>query len=291
MNRKILITGTTSYVGTSFANYIEEINGNMPSEKRWHVTFVSMRNDDWKQMDFSEYHAILHVAGIVHRKEEPDMRKLYDNVNTKLTVELAKKAKEEGVRQFIFLSTMSVYGIVKGRITKTTKPTPKTFYGISKLAAEDEIKPLRSEDFQVAIVRPPMIYGRECTGNYRLLEKVAVKLPFFPKVKNERSMLYIDNLSEFMKRVIETEASGIFFPQNKEYVNTSEMVSLIRKSYGKKGVGVPGFGWMIKLLATRMNLFAKVFGTLTYSKEMSEYTILGDYQIVDFGESINGSKK
>ena len=104
-------------------------------------------------------------------------------------------------------------------------------------------------------------------------------------------MLYIDNLCEFLKRVIETETSGIFFPQNKEYVNTSEMVSLIRKSYGKKGGSVPGFGWLIKLLATRMNLFAKVFGTLTYSKEMSEYTILGDYQIVDFGESINGSKK
>lgn len=300
MGKRILITGTSGYLGTSFKQYIDKRNGNMPQDL-WHVTFVSMRNDNWKEMELSEYDVILHAAGIVHRKEEPDMEQLYFDVNYKLTKELAEKAKADiqarraltgstQKMQFVFLSTMSVYGIVTGRITADTKPAPANFYGKSKLAAEEALQAMQSEEFLVSIVRPPMIYGRECTGNYRLLEKLATKIPFFPKTSNERSMLYIDNLSEFLRLTMQNEATGIFCPQNQEYVNTSEMVEAIRKSYGKAGVTIPGFGWLLTILAGKMNLFAKVFGTLTYDKGMSVYKNVGNYQIVDFGESIHGSK-
>lgn len=289
MGKRVLVTGTGGYLGNSFKQYIEKINGNMPQDL-WHVTFVSMRNENWKEMDFSEYDVILHAAAIVHKKETPDMGQMYFDVNCKLTKELAEKAKAEKVRQFVFLSTMSVYGIVSGRITADTKPAPANFYGKSKLAAEEALQKLADEHFVVSIVRPPMIYGRECTGNYRLLEKLATKIPFFPKAGNERSMLYIDNLSEFLRLVMEQEAGGVFCPQNAEYVNTSEMVALIRKSYGKSGVTVPGFGWLLNILAGKISLFAKVFGTLTYEKEMSVYETVGNYQIVNFEESIHGSK-
>ena len=103
MGKQILITGTNSYVGTSFKQYIEKKNGNMPLEDRWHVTFVSVRNSEWKKMDFSKYDTILHVAAIVHQKEQPEMEALYYAVNTKLTEELADKAKAERARQFVFL--------------------------------------------------------------------------------------------------------------------------------------------------------------------------------------------
>lgn len=300
MGKRVLITGTSGYLGTSFKQYIDKMNGNMPQDL-WHVTFVSMRNGKWKEMDLSEYDVILHAAGIVHRKEEPDMEQLYFDVNYKLTKELAEKAKADTQAkweltgsvhkmQFVFLSTMSVYGIVTGRITANTKPAPANFYGKSKLAAEEALQAMQSEDFLVSIVRPPMIYGRDCTGNYSLLEKLATKIPFFPKTNNERSMLYIDNLSEFLRLVMEKEATGIFCPQNQEFVNTSEMVEAIRKSYGKAGVTVPGFGWLLNILAGKINLFAKVFGTLTYDKSMSVYKNVGNYQIIDFGESIHGSK-
>ena len=300
MGKRVLITGTAGYLGTSFEQYIVKLNGNMPQDL-WHVTFVSMRNENWKQMDFSEYDVILHSAAIVHRKEEPEMEQLYFDVNYKLTKELAEKAKADIAKrreaageackiQFVFLSTMSVYGTVLGRITAETKPFPKNFYGKSKLAAEEALQELASEDFIVSIVRPPMIYGPACTGNYRLLEKLAIKVPFFPKTKNERSMLYIDNLNEFFRLVMEKEIGGIFCPQNAEYVNTSDMVAAIRKSYGKSGVTIPGFGWMLDLFAGKISLFAKVFGTLTYEKEMSVYEAVGNYQIVNFKESIHGSK-
>ena len=289
MGKRVLVTGTNGYLGTSFEQYIKKLNGNMPQDL-WHVTFVSMRNENWKEMDFSEYDVILHAAAIVHKKEMPDMEQLYFDVNCKLTKELAEMAKAEKVKQFVFLSTMSVYGIVTGRITADTKPAPTNFYGKSKLAAEEALLELADEQFSVSIVRPPMIYGKECTGNYRLLEKLAVKIPFFPKTKNERSMLYIDNLSEFLRLVMEREAGGVFCPQNAEFVNTSAMVATIRKSYGKKAVTIPGFGWLLNLFAGKISLFAKVFGTLTYGKEMSVYEAVGNYQIVDFEESIHGSK-
>ena len=290
MALNILITGTGGYVGTSFQHYIEVKNCNMPLENQWHVTFVSVRNDNWKQMDFGKYDCILHAAGIVHRKEETGMEELYHSVNMVLTKELAEKAKRDGVGQFIFLSTMSVYGKVTGRISNNTEPAPRNYYGKSKLMAEQEITKLAEDGFKVAIVRPPMIYGKACTGNYALLEKMARKIPIFPKVKNERSMIYIENLCECLRRMIETGYEGIFCPQNEAYVNTSEMVAQIRRSYGKRPVLMPGFGWLIRILAGKVNLFAKVFGTLTYDKEMSQDAKLGAYNIIDFGEGINASK-
>ena len=153
MGKQILITGTNSYVGTSFKQYIEKKNGNMPLEDRWHVTFVSVRNSEWKKMDFSKYDTILHVAAIVHQKEQPEMEALYYAVNTKLTEELADKAKAERVRQFVFLSTMSVYGMTMGQITEETECTPITFYGKSKLAAERYLYEQRSDTFKVAVIR------------------------------------------------------------------------------------------------------------------------------------------
>lgn len=294
MEKHVLITGTGGYIGTSFKQYIEKKNGNMPQDL-WHVTFVSMRNENWKQLDLSEFDVILHVAGIVHKKEQPEMESLYMDVNYKLTKELAEKAKQDTATQnkkmqFVFLSTMSVYGMVSGRITKDTIPAPANFYGKSKLLAETSLQELCDENFIVTIVRPPMIYGKECTGNYRSLEKLAKKVPIFPKTKNERSMLYIENLNEFLYRVMDKRVAGTFCPQNKEYVNTSNMVATIWKSYEKKGVIIPGFGWLLSILAGKVSVFAKVCGTLTYDKEMSIYEELGDYQIIEFGESIYGSK-
>ena len=300
MGKKVLVTGTRGYIGTSFQQYIEKINGNMPQDL-WHVTFVSVRDKKWQDLDLSEYDVILHTAALVHKKEQPDMEMQYHDVNYVLTKELAEKAAgdvaaynqktgEKRTIQFVFLSTMSVYGVVTGRIDKDTKPNPKNFYGKTKLMAEEALLAMETEQFLVTIVRPPMIYGKDCTGNYRLLEKLATKIPFFPKTQNERSMLYIDNLSEFLRLAIVNQATGIFCPQNGEFVNTSKMVEFIRKSYGKSGVTVPGFGWLLKILAGKISLFGKVFGTLTYEKDMSVYDEIGNYQIVDLGESINGSK-
>ena len=272
--KKILITGAGSYIGTSFENYI---NTNFPDE--YTVDTVDMIGDGWKEKDFSPYDAVFHVAGIAHSdngKISPEKEKLYYAVNTELTSATAEKAKSDGVRQFIFMSSAIVYGnsapIGKTKIiTADTPVSPANCYGDSKVQAEKRLKSLEDENFKVVILRPPMIYGKGSKGNYPLLAKLALKLPFFPRLQNERSMLYIANLCEFVRLMVENEENGTFFPQNSEYSNTSELVEMIAAAHGKKIKLLGGFTWLLKIMGCFTGLVNKAFGNLTYEKSISEY--------------------
>ena len=272
---RILITGANSYIGTSFANYLAqpEFAG------KYQVDTLDMIGDAWRSFDFSPYDSVYHVAGIAHSdngKISDEHAKLYYAVNTDLTVECAKKAKEAGVKQFIFMSSAIVYGdsapIGKEKlITRDTPVNPANCYGDSKVQAENGIRPLDCDTFKVVILRPPMIFGKNCKGNYPLLSKLARKLPVFPKVDNKRSMLYIGNLVEFVRLMIENGEHGTFWPQNPQYSNTSEVISLIAKAHNKRCVLIPGFGWALKLLSHATGLVNKAFGNLAYDQSMSVY--------------------
>lgn len=277
--KKILVTGANSYIGTSFEKYIAE---HFPSE--YIVDTVDMIGDSWKEKDFSGYDAVFHVAGIVHQKENKNNSELYYAINRDLAVEVARKAKSCGVEQFIFLSTMSVYGLDKGIITEFTVPKPKNNYGKSKLQAEQELAKLQDDSFSIAILRPPMVYGNGCKGNYNSLRKLALKLPIFPYVNNSRSMIYIENLCEFVKQVVDIKVSGLLFPQNSEYVNTSDMAKCIGKFCNKRVRLVKGFGWLIKFCGLFISKLRKAFGSLTYDKSMSGN--LQSYNVCGFAASI-----
>jgi len=279
--KKILITGLNSYVGKSLEKWLAIY------PDRHLVESVSLRDDSWKEKDFSRYDVVFHVAGIAHVSTDPNMEELYYKVNRDLTIETAEKAKAEGVKQFIFMSSIIVYGDSTGDkrvIDKNTIPTPSNFYGNSKLQAEENIKPLESDKFKVVIIRPPMIYGNGSKGNYPKLAKAARKLPIFPDIENQRSMLHIDNLCEFIRLMIENEEQGLFFPQNREYVETSEMVELIAEVHGKKILLIKLFNPIIKFMAKKLGTINKVFGNLVYEKDLSKYK--ESYQIVDLRESI-----
>lgn len=261
--KKILITGKNSYIGNAVEARLKEAG---------HETDVlDMIGDDWKTVDFSRYDCVFHVAGIAHVKETKQNKQLYYSVNRELAIETAQKAKNEGVKQFIFLSSMSIYGKETGKITINNLPKPKTNYGKSKLQAEQNILPLSDENFKVCVLRPPMIYGKDCKGNYVTLRKLALKLKIFPYVKNKRSMLYIENLCEFVRLMVENEESGVFFPQNCEYTNTSKMVQMIAAVHGKKLHLIHGFGWAVRFLGLFIKAARKAFGNLTYDMSMSEY--------------------
>ena len=227
--KKILITGANSYIGVSVEQHLSQW------PKDYLVDTVDMVDGSWREKDFRGYDAVLHVAGLVHQpksKNDPDQAERYDRINHLLAVETARKAKDEGVRQFLFMSSASVYGLSApvGKVVMITEDTllnPTDNYGISKKRAEEDLALLRDENFRLAVLRPPMIYGKGCKGNYQTMAKLAKKLPVFPWVDNQRSMLYMENLAEFIRLLIEDGADGIFCPQNNEYVNTSDMVSLI----------------------------------------------------------------
>jgi len=271
--KKILITGANSYIGGSLERWL----GCFPGS--YQVDTLDMVNPKWREHSFQKYSVVFHVAGIAHQRETKENESLYYEVNYKLAVETAKKAKAEGVRQFIFLSSMSIYGLAQGRITRETIPAPKNFYGKAKWRADRKIRELQSEAFLVVILRPPMVYGKDCKGNYQLLRRWAIKSPLFADFKNERSMIHIDNLSAFVKDVIDHEKSGVFFPQNKEYVSTAEMVKEISRANHKKTFFLKGLNPLIRLLKGRVGVLQKVFGSLVYEKcDLCE--------TVDFRESI-----
>jgi len=281
--KKILIAGANSYIGNAFEKWLTKWPG------MYQVDTVETRNDEWQEKDFSGYDVIFHVAGIAHQDAKADQEALYYKVNRDLTIAVAEKAKKEGSKQFIFMSSMIVYGASSNIgetkvITKDTVPQPANFYGNSKLLAEQGILPLQSDDFNVVVLRPPMIYGRGSKGNYPLLAKFAKTSPIFPDVENRRSMLHIDNLTEFIRLMIDNEENGIFFPQNKEYVKTSDMVREIAAANGKHIRQVKAFNPVLKVLGKKVNVINKVFGRLLYESEMSKYG--SDYQINDLAASI-----
>lgn len=284
MKKKVLVTGKNSYIATSWKAYVEAHKG-----VQIEATLLSVRDEDWQHMNFGDYDVVLHCAGIVHQKENNVPEAEYDRVNRGLTLELAQKAKKEGVSQFIFISTMNVYGMQMGVITAATEPQPKSLYGKSKLEAEYALKALQNENFKVCIIRPPMIYGKGCKGNYQRLAWLARKTPIFPDISNERSMLYIDNLCEFLRLLVEHGDAGIFFPQDKEYVKTSEMVKKIAECHGQKIILTRIFNPVLRCISG-IGVVKKVFGSLVYEKTMSEYEN-AEYRVRDFEEAVKEAEK
>ena len=277
--KKILITGKNSYIGENIKDYLS----NQPDyydieiiETKGLKPFVDL---------FLGYDVVINVAGIAHIKETDENRKLYYEINRDLSIDIAKNAKGAGVKQYVLLSSMSVYGLVTGHITKDTVPHPINAYGDSKLQADNIISNMEDDSFKVVIVRPPMVYGKGCKGNYQTLRKFAVKSPVFPDCKNERSMIYIGNLCEFMKCVIDREDFGLFFPQNREYVRTSDMVRTVARQHNKTIIMPRLFNIAIKVIP--LTLVKKVFGSLTYEKT----ELIGKYNFKESMELTEGYER
>ena len=289
--KKVLITGANSYIGMSFEQYVA---GHYSEQLQ--VDTVDMIDGSWRERDFSPYDIVFHVAGLAHAdvgNVTDEVKAKYYAINTDLAIKTARKAKIDGVKQFVFMSSAIIYGDSAPfgktkRITSNTEPQPSNFYGDSKWRADQGVRELEDDSFTVCVLRPPMIYGKGSKGNYPTLAKMAKKLPVFPDVKNERSMLYIENLCEFLCQVMIREERGIFWPQNAEYTRTSEMVKLIAEVSGKKIFITHAINWIVMLAAHSFGkirgLSNKAFGNLTYDLQISKYDF--DYQLVGLEESI-----
>lgn len=256
--KRILITGANSYIGESVRDYL------MTLPDLYDVQIKDTIGWNPKESDFKGFDVVFNVAGIAHIKETKQNRNLYYLINRDLSVSIAKSAKEAGVKQLILLSTMSVYGLVEGYIDKHTDPHPINAYGDSKLQADVAISELCDDSFKFCCIRPPMVYGKNCKGNYQTLRKFALKSPVFPLFDNQRSMIYVGNLCEFIKCCIDDEKQGLFFPQNCDYVNTSRLVGRIAKEHSKSIHYTKVFNWILKLI--RIGLVKKVFGSLRYEQ-------------------------
>lgn len=282
--KRILITGANSFVGTNIEKWL------LKEPENFSVDTVDTMNEAWKQADYSKYDAVFHVAGIAHVDPKPEMAPLYYKVNRDLAIEVAKWAKEHGVKQFIYMSSRIVYHASKSMranvTTAETKPDPNDFYGDSKLQAENGLNEIACDTFKVAILRPPMIYGPGNKGNLPRLAWLATKTPVFPAWHNKRSMLHVNNLAEFVKQIILREMGGTFFPQNAEYADTVEIVRYFAKEHGHKIWISRIFNPIVWLGSLFLPAIPKMFSDSYYEKDMSKYDF--DYQVISFEESLKG---
>ncbi len=291
---RVLITGAESYIGESFKNYVQKYYTNIECDT------LDIKESGWREFNFKTKHnetydAVFHVAGIAHADVgavSPKRRKEYYDINEKLAIETAAKAREAGVSQFIYMSSMIVYGGAE-YVDEYTMPAPVNAYGDSKWKGDVGVRRLSADDFHVAVLRAPMIYGKDSKGNYSTLSKFAKMIPVFPEIENKRSMLYIENLCEFVSLLTLSGSGGIYFPQNKEYSKTTDMVSSIAAANGvhmsRKKFLNPVVHIACKTPGRIGRLAKKAFGNCCYSQKLSHYEGL-DYAKVAFIESIRRSE-
>ncbi|SFO21813.1 UDP-glucose 4-epimerase [Pseudobutyrivibrio sp. UC1225] len=280
---KVVIIGKDSYIGQHIGTRFLEASGN-------EVVEVDARNDLWRDFDFTRVDVVIHVAAIVHNKTINDWE-TYHQVNTVLPVEIARVAKAAGVKQFIFLSTMGVYGVekklVRNVIDAASVPSPTSLYGKSKYEAELALGELADESFTVTVVRPPNVYGKDCKGGYITgFASIVRKLPAIPSAFNnvKQSVIYIDNLVELIYRLAEGHKAGVYMPQDDKAVSAVELMSAIAAGLGVKrkqskllGLGACLLSWT--------SLAIKAYGGIEYASELSDIEGV-DYRVVSFEEGI-----
>lgn len=256
--KRVLITGAKSYVGTNVEKWLSK------EPEKYYVETLDMKSPSWREFDFSHFDVVFHVAGIAHVSARKNMKDLYFSVNRDLAIETAIKAKQSGVSQFIFMSSMIVYSSKETRITANTIPNPDNFYGLSKIEAEKGIELLHDKQFRVVILRPPMIYGPNSIGNFTKLVELSKRMIVIPKYKNVRSMLFIDHLCFYVSVIIDNGIGGTFFPQNEYYISTSDILQYYRKLFKRRVYTTKLFNPLITFAKKRINIFNKVFGDFYY---------------------------
>ena len=275
--KNILIYGKGSYIGEHYREGLEA---------RGHqVTMIDSLVQKPGEFSLDGYEVVINVVGIAHIKITPDMESLFYKINTDYAVDLCRLAKEAGVKQYIYMSSMNVYGDTSECIKSRDQENPKNFYGKSKLLADQRIHEMEDANFKVVSIRPPVVYGKGCKGNFTLLEKVASMAFVFPKYKNIRSMIFIDHLVNFLCLMVENEENGYFHPQNSSYITTTDAVVAIRKAKGKKTLLIPGMGWLIRLMMRFVSKAERAFSDDFYDLEFSKYKD-NSYCTYSFADSI-----
>lgn len=282
--KRILILGKSSYLGEHLFSWLKKHKDN------YHVDIVSTMNYEWKNTDFSKYDVVVNYTGVAHINNiTEDMRELFYSVNRDLVTEMGTYAKEHGVKHFIQFSSMNVYGDYCQCVVDRNSEKPASFYGNSKLQGDNGLRKLECDTFKVAYIRPPFVYGKGCRGNYNTISSIAKKTPVFPDFRNKKSMIYVDNLSEFIRLVIDNELEGIFTPQNKELVSTADLVREIAQNSGKKIWFTKLFNWAIPIGNKLTRVVRRAFADDFYAIELSDYFDF-KYCVVDFSESVKISE-
>jgi len=269
---KILITGGDSFLAKSFIRYqsgsfdIYTISRFSTSYQKELVLYDLF---EIKEEMFIGFDAVIHCAALVHqKKKQADAQ--YFKVNYELPVFIAGLAKKAGVKHFIQISTVAVYGKTE-HITTESVELPVNAYGKSKLMADNALLSMQEDTFKVAVIRPPMIYGGgDAPGNMmRLIELIAKGYPLpFRNLSNQRDFIHIGNLCHILKLVLLNNFKGILLVSDGNSLTTTELYMQIAAGLNikKKYYTLPPF--LLKIMKKLLpGIFEKLFGTLTIDIE------------------------
>jgi UDP-glucose 4-epimerase len=264
--KKIFITGASGYLGSSFIDFCNN---------KYELENFSLISQNIKDIDFNNIDIILHCAALVHQKEEHPYEK-YHQVNVEYPVELAKLAKLNGVKQYIFISTIAVYGEDKEKIDENTICNPVSAYGKSKLEAEKELLKLNDDNFVISIIRPPMIYGENAPGNINSLVKLLKKVSILPLggIRNKRSFIFILNLCHIINEIIIQQKSGIFLVCDDSPISTSKLCELVLRNSNKKIylLKIPFFESLLKIF--KPSFHKRLYGNLEINNTITRKKLI-----------------
>lgn len=258
---KIILSGANGFIGSYFAHKYRD---------KYEIEKFSFLNDDFSNLELRGSDVALHMSALVHQNKNIEAYE-YERVNVAQTLSFAKKAKESGVRHFIFTSSVKVYG-EDGIYDENSFCNPRDEYAKSKLKAEQELQKLECDEFKVSIVRMPLVYGYGAKANIKKLINLIKKMPVLPfgSIDNRRSMVYVGNLCHAIDAVIEKKCSGIFLTCDDEVVSTSSFIKLIAKALGKKVylLKVPFFEKLLKAL--KPNLHKRLYGSFEIDNTLTK---------------------
>ncbi len=267
---KVLVTGATGYLGSNFIDMFYD---------KYEFLQFSLQKESIEHIDFHDVDVVLHCAALVHQKMEYSYEKYYE-INIEYPVNLAKKAKAFGVKQFVFISTIAVYGEGEQLLYENTECNPVTSYGGSKLEAEMQLQALEDDNFIVSIIRPPMIYGENAPGNIDSLVRLIKKVSVLPlgEIDNKRSFVYVGNLCHLIDVLIENKQNGIFLASDDKAISTTRLIELIAKELDRKVylVKVPFFGTLLKVV--KPSFHKRLYGSLEVDNKLTMNRLFGEAQ-------------
>ena len=267
--KTLMITGASGFIGSNFIERYKD---------KYNIIPVDLLKIKPEEIDFRGVDTVLHLAALVHQMKGAPREKYFE-VNTELTRRVAEEAKKQGVRHFVFYSTVKVYGydgdLYNHNMVLNEESECKPMndpYGESKWEAEKILRRLEDDNFKIGIIRPPMVYGKGVKGNMESLIKLVKMLPILPfnYDKNRRSLVNIENLMYLTTLVIDKEASGVFLPLDEKNISLKEIVEGIEKAYNLKRINIPMIQpifWLLTKL--KPNIMVRLFGTLQFDNKLT----------------------
>ena len=263
--KKILIVGQDNYISVHLKNYL------LNRSKGFMVNVISARTDDWKALDFNVFDCIIDLESTI---DEPPSEEIAFSNNRDLALTLAEKAKKEGANIFVYLSSIHIYGVksqlgIPIDINKDTPYNPINLQGKSKLAGEECIKELADDTFKIIILRLPLVYGPDCPGEYEFFSNLLMENKTVPAITNKLSVIHISTLCAFLQYLLVNNITGIFHPQNKEYLSTLELLEIISKEKNLEYKTSKFLAWRYKIFKKSIPEDIKTgFGTVIYAKDI-----------------------